>query len=1077
CQQVIVDENLHGCVADMFVDDDGNADYSHRTEETEDDPSLFSVASLRNLSTSSILSCPGDDISTFNGIEHLITLSSMDFTCSESTSVSTSLSLSPLSTLLSLDSLALSNCPHFADSISDLDGISSSLSELVIDNVTLSDSSISAISLFSSLTKLSLHSCGLSEIPDLACGSSLLYLDIGGNSSISSLLPLFDSSVSNLIQLVADHNSIRDPTSLYALSDSLCTVDLSYNKICGVVSHLDSDDLAEYETYCTMEDSVCTSFDEHFNLESTCSSAQYDLTNQQSPCDCSSFVSVGLNKVCNIVWYDDTVVLNDGSPSPIYDITCSDYSYRVKDSSNDDGFSCIEYESISDNSGNEDIVSDCLSCILSPSLEHAECVDISTYDPAETEVTVNCTCDAGWYGSSCDSQCPVVSVDDSTEYVCGTTMDPSRGVCNVTTHQCECYLGWGGDNCEDNQCAISSGDESEYCNGFGTCLQLSDTASYCECDIGHDGSDCTDIVCQYDDVSESFCSGHGQCLRGVDYEYACSCDDGYFYSQVGEEWTCVSECGSDDYCGEHGECVGDHICWCYDGYSGSVCDEPTCEDDDGTICSGNGSCVRMSGNEYICECNFGFSGLLCSDNTCALETNDDNDSVEVCSNHGSCSAVFDEESLTSSYMCECDLGWSGTSCETDICGMLKEDGSEQDASLICSGHGECISDSSTNSSTCDCLEGWIGDTCQTEDCGCDLGNFHMECVDGSVSGTRVCECKTGWTGDGCSEAACNCHSKGTCIVDEDTNENVCICNELYSGDFCDECADPDNCVIITDRTTMEHYNIPTFDSWLSLQDLFSDSSKSSLSALSRQPLTSVTFKNSSFSFADPSITSLAESNSPQIVQTSAVIQMCPAVTSLDSLVIADGIFILTEEYGLMFCSRIQSLDDDIVCKRYDEEYESSEQICSSQTSKMSYRKIQTVASSEQQLYPDMLSTISGKLISLEPMFGVPPCTSFSDGVLIRVYEDFVVRCDGNLEMWVYAGTMSQETISFEDEYTSGTFSEDSWNEEFGMLGIGSIVRKQPIRSIISSSNNDESANSLQTIQQFCPFARVAGLII
>ncbi|GKT28120.1 hypothetical protein ADUPG1_000439, partial [Aduncisulcus paluster] len=205
CQQVIVDENLHACVADMFVDSVGDPDYLHRTEDV---PSLFSVASLRNLSTSSILSCPGDDISTFNGIEHLITLSSMDFTCSESTSVSTSLSLSPLSTLLSLDSLALSNCPHFADSISDLDGISSSLSELVIDNVTLSDSSVSAISLFSSLTKLSLHSCGLSEIPDLACGSSLLYLDIGGNSSISSLLPLFDSSVSNLIQLVADHNSI-----------------------------------------------------------------------------------------------------------------------------------------------------------------------------------------------------------------------------------------------------------------------------------------------------------------------------------------------------------------------------------------------------------------------------------------------------------------------------------------------------------------------------------------------------------------------------------------------------------------------------------------------------------------------------------------------------------------------------------------------------------------------------------------------------------------------------------------------------------------------------------------------------
>ncbi|GKT28660.1 hypothetical protein ADUPG1_000793, partial [Aduncisulcus paluster] len=47
CQQVIVDENLHDCVADMFgTDANGDPDYTHRTATS---PSLFSVASLKTL--------------------------------------------------------------------------------------------------------------------------------------------------------------------------------------------------------------------------------------------------------------------------------------------------------------------------------------------------------------------------------------------------------------------------------------------------------------------------------------------------------------------------------------------------------------------------------------------------------------------------------------------------------------------------------------------------------------------------------------------------------------------------------------------------------------------------------------------------------------------------------------------------------------------------------------------------------------------------------------------------------------------------------------------------------------------
>ncbi|GKT32906.1 hypothetical protein ADUPG1_002366, partial [Aduncisulcus paluster] len=82
CYQVIVDENLHAYVADMFVASDGQPDYSHRTEETEDDPSLFSVASLRTISTSPLSNdgfalSNSDRFTLLDGIEHIRSLTSI----------------------------------------------------------------------------------------------------------------------------------------------------------------------------------------------------------------------------------------------------------------------------------------------------------------------------------------------------------------------------------------------------------------------------------------------------------------------------------------------------------------------------------------------------------------------------------------------------------------------------------------------------------------------------------------------------------------------------------------------------------------------------------------------------------------------------------------------------------------------------------------------------------------------------------------------------------------------------------------------------------------------------------------
>ncbi|GKT13721.1 hypothetical protein ADUPG1_010319, partial [Aduncisulcus paluster] len=146
CYPVIVDENLHAYVADMFVDSDGNADDTHRTEETEDDPSLFSVASLRTISTSTLSNdgfalSNSDRFTLLDGIEHVRSLTSI------SLPYHNFVSADPLGSLHGLESLSLAHnmygAPEDADGnviegFSDLSFICSlhSLSTLTLSSVT-----------------------------------------------------------------------------------------------------------------------------------------------------------------------------------------------------------------------------------------------------------------------------------------------------------------------------------------------------------------------------------------------------------------------------------------------------------------------------------------------------------------------------------------------------------------------------------------------------------------------------------------------------------------------------------------------------------------------------------------------------------------------------------------------------------------------------------------------------------------------------------------------------------------------------------------------------------------------------
>ncbi|GKT15434.1 hypothetical protein ADUPG1_010708, partial [Aduncisulcus paluster] len=117
CQQVIVDESLHACVADMFVDSDGNAEYEHRTNST---PSLFSVASLRTLvsveididsyiySPQVVYTNSSQPISDLAGIEHLVGIKYFNFSSSLSSDIT---HLNLFSSLTNIVAMTLNNLP------------------------------------------------------------------------------------------------------------------------------------------------------------------------------------------------------------------------------------------------------------------------------------------------------------------------------------------------------------------------------------------------------------------------------------------------------------------------------------------------------------------------------------------------------------------------------------------------------------------------------------------------------------------------------------------------------------------------------------------------------------------------------------------------------------------------------------------------------------------------------------------------------------------------------------------------------------------------------------------------------
>jgi hypothetical protein len=143
-----------------------------------------------------------------------------------------------------------------------------------------------------------------------------------------------------------------------------------------------------------------------------------------------------------------------------------------------------------------------------------------------------------------------------------------KGFC--TPHgTCMCPPQFTGDHCE----LCAEGRFGQWCAHGRTCVAgtLNDGIlgdGQCTCDAGHYGSSCQ-FTCP---GSQSVCSGRGVCSDGT---------------------------------------TGDGTCSCSAGYVGDACELSCPGSDEGTECSGHGSCV-VDGTQTVCQCDPGYGGRDCS---------------------------------------------------------------------------------------------------------------------------------------------------------------------------------------------------------------------------------------------------------------------------------------------------------------------------------------------------------------------------------------------------------------------------------------------------------------------------------
>ncbi|XP_078573672.1 uncharacterized protein LOC144860381 [Branchiostoma floridae x Branchiostoma japonicum] len=332
------------------------------------------------------------------------------------------------------------------------------------------------------------------------------------------------------------------------------------------------------------------------------------------------------------------------------------------------------------------------ACLSNPCRNDGVCVG-----NADGE-TYTCICADGFWGQNC--------LRDVDECTAGSA--PACDVTAVCTNvpgsfQCACAQGFTGDgfSCVDvDECAEDAAACDDVTNA--DCINT-DGSFRCVCGDGYQesGGQCTDIdECA---VQSGGCDvDRGQCVN-TDGGRTCQCLDGYQGDGTVNNCFDIDECAEDAAaCPDvNSVCVntaGSFRCACREGYqdSGGQCaDVDECAVQSGGCDPDRGRCVNTPGSR-TCQCSNGYQG----DGT----VNNCFDVDECAANANACPDPNSRcENTEGSFRCECKDGY--TDGPAGFCAEIDECDSGP-----CANGGSCVNLLSRYLCLCDV--GWTGDTCQ-----------------------------------------------------------------------------------------------------------------------------------------------------------------------------------------------------------------------------------------------------------------------------------------------------------------------------------------------------------------------------
>ena len=382
-----------------------------------------------------------------------------------------------------------------------------------------------------------------------------------------------------------------------------------------------------------------------------------------------------------------------------------------------------------------------------------------------------CQCDQAWMGESCETTaCP---------YACR-----GRGKCHLDTGKCECDDMWSGVGCEihDYKCPKDCHAQQ----GKGECNEKGPFGlAICECKP-LPAAQVSSSLLESNSKSTSRLLRSRKAIRAT----TTTTTTHAVASFVGQKWT-GEDCSqrscpalNGEPCNGNGDCK-DGSCFCNPLHIGESCELSSCPNS----CSNNGKCILVGlhmqkehaqTREPTGPLVTGFTDAIKrATERRASEHREPKGPLLTGSKHddaNNSTAVSFLEKLSSSTSskalqpkCDCDDGFEGQGCETQVCPGNKN----------CNNHGTC----NRKDLSCVCEHGWEGVGCTVPTFCPNKCSNHGKCTEDG------CHCDMGWEGKACALKACpqQCNGNGVC------SNGVCACNGNFTGPSCDIRQCDNNC--------------------------------------------------------------------------------------------------------------------------------------------------------------------------------------------------------------------------------------------------------------------------------------------